>query len=382
VSGLALRGALAAGLALLGAPWTGRAQEGRPAAGATAAAAARGVAWLCSAQNVDGSWGSFESRRPGEIWTDTRASHRAFGQASTALCVLALERPARRDPAAAAAFRRGVERLLAEPPVGRASGQTFYDTWTHTYMLEALARAAGSPLLAARREAIRSTLQREVGLLAERQSADGGWGYYDFEHSRPVPSGNESTSFLTGAALLALRAAADAGARVEPRIVADGLTCLARLRLPSGAYAYGTYAQLLPAWDPNEVKGSLCRSQPCNLALFLAGRGGVDAAALRAGLDALRAGNHFLEIGRGRPMPHEAWYATSGYYVLFGRYYAARVVRALPPAERGDHAAWLAASTLRWQEADGSWFDFPLYGYHKAYGTAYALLMLQELELD
>lgn len=359
------------------------AQDGRPALtrGAHAAAAARGVAFLVSSQNPDGSWGSFETRRPDEIFTDTRASHRAFLEATSALCVLALERPARTDPRAAEAFRRGLAHLLAAEPVGRATGETFYDTWTHTYLLEALSRAAGSPLAAAQREALRSVLQREVGLLAQRQAADGGWGYYDFGHSRAVPTGNESTSFLTGAALLALDAAAAAGATVEPRVIADGLTCLERLRLPTGAYAYGTYAQLMPAWDPNQVKGSLGRSQPCNLVLFAHARG-VDAAALRRGLDELRRHHHFLEIGRGRPQPHEAWYATSGYYVLFAHYYAARVLAALPAAERGDLPAWLAERTVAWQETDGSWFDFPLYGYHRAYGTAYALLTLQELGQD
>jgi hypothetical protein len=29
------------------------------------------------------------------------------------------------------------------------------------------------------------------------------------------------------------------------------------------------------------------------------------------------------------------------------------------------------------QEKDGSWFDFPFYAYHKAYGTAFAIMSLQ-----
>ena len=344
-------------------------------------AAARGVAFLVSSQRADGAWGSFETRRPSEVYTDTVASHRAFEGATTALCVLALERPARRDPTAARAFQRGLERLLAAPPVGRASGQTFYDTWTHTYLVEALARAASSPLVGEGRAAVLEVLRREVALLCERQAADGGWGYYDFQHSRPVPSGHESTSFLTAAALLALRAAAAAGVPPPTSAVEDGLTCLARLRLPSGAYAYGTYAQLMPAWDPNEVKGSLGRAQPCNLALVLHDRG-VDTKAMRTGLETLRGFDHFVQIGRGRPVPHEAWYATAGYYALFGRWYAARVASALPPGERGELPAWIASSTIRWQDPDGSWFDFPLYGYHKPYGTALALLTLQELAPD
>jgi hypothetical protein len=28
------------------------------------------------------------------------------------------------------------------------------------------------------------------------------------------------------------------------------------------------------------------------------------------------------------------------------------------------------------QDADGSWWDYPLYNYHQPYGTAYALMTL------
>lgn len=42
------------------------------------AALDRGVRWLIDHQNPDGSWGSFESARPMEIYLGTVASHRAF----------------------------------------------------------------------------------------------------------------------------------------------------------------------------------------------------------------------------------------------------------------------------------------------------------------
>src|SRR5262245_19863940 len=54
----------------------------------------RGVAFLVSEQNPDGSWGSFESARPGEIYMDNLSSHRAFRDATSALCVMALLEPA------------------------------------------------------------------------------------------------------------------------------------------------------------------------------------------------------------------------------------------------------------------------------------------------
>ncbi|MEO0477162.1 MAG: hypothetical protein AAF085_14515, partial [Planctomycetota bacterium] len=81
--------------------------------------------------------------------------------------------------------------------------------------------------------------------------------------------------------------------------------------------------------------------------------------------------------GKGRPMPHEAWYATAGYYFMFGHYYAGRVIEQLPEPDRADHAQWLARVMADTNEADGSWFDFPLYGYYQAYGTAFGVLTLQ-----
>ena len=57
-------------------------------------------------------------------------------------------------------------------------------------------------------------------------------------------------------------------------------------------------------------------------------------------------------------------------------FYFTEAVRLLP---RGQHAAFakrLAPVILRHQEKDGSWWDYPLYNYHQAYGTGYALMAL------
>lgn len=363
-------------LALLALSGVARAQQD------PAAAHARGVAFLVEHQNADGSWGTFASTRTSEIYLGTVASLRAFEQATSALCVLALQEPARKDPAARAALTRGLEHLLTTPPALRAQGDTFYDTWTHTFLVEALAALSHDPAYAAREEAIVAVLRREVELLLARQGADGGWGYYDFAWALSHPSGRESTSFLTGAALLALHAAAEVGVTVAPAVIEGGLRCLERLRLPDGAYIYGTYLQQHPRHLANRAKGSLGRSQPCELALWFHGRPAVSPDVLRAGVERLREQHHFLAIGRGRPMPHEAWYYTAGYYVLFGRYYAARAIATLSPDARQELSGWLAATTAGDQDADGSWIDFPLYGFHKAYGTAFALLTLQALHAD
>jgi cytochrome b561 len=51
-------------------------------------------------------------------------------------------------------------------------------------------------------------------------------------------------------------------------------------------------------------------------------------------------------------------------------------IEQLPAAERGPHRDQLAHVLLRVQEPDGSWWDFPVYDYHKQYGTAFALMAL------
>ena len=337
----------------------------------------RGVHFLVETQNSDGSWGTFESARPGEIYLDNLSSHRAFKQATSALCLLALQKPAHTDTNAAAALDKGLHYVLNERFAGRASGSTFYDTWAHTYLVQALSRLHEDVRLADRRSQIRELLERELQLLHERQSADGGWAYYDFGYAAATPTGNMSTSFNTAAALVAMHEASAAHCNVNLQIIHDALACLERLRLPSGAYVYGTYAQLNPAAGYNKVKGSLGRSQSCNLALWLYKRD-ISQQQLLEGLANLRNEHHFIEIGKGRPYPHEAWYSTAGYYFMFGHYYAARIIRELEdPAQREDYRQWMLSTMTRLQDPDGSWFDFPLYGYHKAYGTAFGLLALQ-----
>ena len=48
-------------------------------------------------------------------------------------------------------------------------------------------------------------------------------------------------------------------------------------------------------------------------------------------------------------------------------------VELLPEAERRHFQDHLAKILIPLQEKDGSWWDFPLYDYHRQYGTAMAL---------
>ena len=78
-----------------------------------------------------------------------------------------------------------------------------------------------------------------------------------------------------------------------------------------------------------------------------------------------------------RPIPHEAWYNISGYFYLFGFYYASLVLdEKLPDDEKRRLYPHLANGVLYCRQPDGSFWDYPLYDYHYHYGSAFALLAL------
>ncbi|MEM6507154.1 MAG: hypothetical protein AAF711_17075 [Planctomycetota bacterium] len=337
-----------------------------------------GVDWMVDNQNPDGSWGSFDTGRTREVMLGALGSHDGFGKACLALGVMAMQDASRDDPQAYDAFIAGLELLLDIEPVGRATGQVFYDTWAHTYMVQCLAKLYPDHRLVEYRERMAVVMEREIQAVLDRQSADGGWAYYDFGTTQAQPTGQYSTSFNTAAVLVAFYDARQVGFDIPQDAVDDAIEALARLRFPQGAYGYSFGHRLRPDGAPNKIQGSIGRNQVCNLALYLWQRE-VTVEDLALGVEDLRKWHYHILIGKGRPMPHEAWYATAGYYFMFGHYYASRVIEQLPGPERADHAAWLAQVMADTNEADGSWFDFPLYGYYQAYGTAFGVLTLQHV---
>jgi hypothetical protein len=336
----------------------------------------KGTLFLINTQNRDGSWGTFESARPGQVYLGTAASHDAFRNASTALCCMALMEvpPELNDNARRMALNKGLRYLMSQKPEGRASSDTLYHIWSLTYVTQCLSRAIKYEYLDIAKDELVTCARKWLWMLQYMQSADGGWAYYDFGYGLRKPSGWHSTSFNTAASLGALWEAEKAGLEINPKVKEAALRCLERLRTPDKSFTYGTYCQQLPAWIVNRPKGALGRSQACNLMLFRYGK--IPAADLKLGLDRLFQEHHFIKMGQNRPYPHESWYATAGYYFFFGHFYAAAVINELPFEEQTPYRKALARVLLTCQQKDGSWWDFPLYGYYKSYGTAFALLSL------
>src|SRR5262249_7515994 len=137
-------------------------------------------------------------------------------------------------------------------------------------------------------------------------------------------------------------------------------------RKPDGSYLYfatnnGNAAPPALMLEINQLPGSLGRVQACNLALRLWGDEYITDDVLKTWLDHLIARNGWLDLGRKKPIPHESFAKVAGYFYYYGHYYAGLCLGQLPARERSFYQDHLAHIIMERQEADGSWFDFPLY---------------------
>jgi hypothetical protein len=350
----------------------------RPPAKAVEDAITRGADFLIADQNPDGSWGSARNTKGLNIYAPVPGAHHAFRGAVTSLAVSALIEVNDDRPQARKALRRGEDWLVEHlPSVRRATPRAVYNVWTHAYGIQALTRMMRrSPGDEARQERLRGLIREQIELLRRYESVYGGWSYYDFHAHTRKPSGRPM-SFTTAAVLVALREAQEAGVKPPPTLVRRALAVLRRQQKPDFSYLYSGYGRWRPMAGINRPGGSLGRSQACNVARRLWGEEAVTDAVLTTWLDRLFARNEWLGMGRKRPVPHESWFAVAGYFYYFGHYYAALCIEQLPADEQPFYQHHLARVLLRLQEKDGSWWDYPLYDYHRPYGTAFALMALR-----
>jgi hypothetical protein len=349
-----------------------------PRAPHTSAAASeparRGVDYLLRTQNKNGSWGTGETARDREVLANVPGSLHAFRAGTTGLCVMALWRSPFREAESREAALRGLEFLLHEGVVRRPNGMELYNVWSFGYGLRALAAVLPSLEDPKLKERVLAVAGQLIHALEIYQTPDGGWGYYDFDVGSYNPS-DSSMSFTTATILVSLHAIEKQGVEVPRRMLDRAIKSIRKQRMEDGSYLYGPYLQYRPEHGVNKVKGSLGRTQSCNLALWLYGEN-VTEDDLRAGIERLFREHRFLDIARKRPIPHEAWYFNSGYFYYYGLFYAGLVLDLLPEADRARYRDSLEKLIIDRQEKDGSWWDYPLYSFHKPYGTAYALLTL------
>jgi hypothetical protein len=338
------------------------------------AAIARGVGYLVGSQNPTGSWGSPASNL-WDIYAPVPGSYYAFEVAVTALAVEGLRAAAPDDAGARAAVRRGVDFLLAHHDrAKRISPDVLYNVWGHAYALDAFCSAIDAEQDPARLEALRAAAAKAVDFLARFEFVDGGWGYYNFDIVARRPE-HGATSFTTGTVLVALARARARGIAVPERLVRRAVALLETCRKPDWAFAYSWEHRFHPQGGINKTNGSLARTAACVDALLHVGEDVPVARRVQA-LDDLALRGRFLLIARKYPIPHETWFQNSGYFCFYGYYYASDLLARVPPTVARRHARHIAATLLPLQEPDGSWWDYQLYGYHKAYGTGYLLTVL------
>lgn len=338
----------------------------------------RGIKFLVSDQNENGSWGSATKTKSLNIFAPVPGAHHAFRAGTTSLCIAALLEAASADDAKAQQAIDRSEQWLYEhiSQLRRATGDAIYNVWGHCYAIQAMVR------LHKRHQGETKKQERLVGLIEEQfeklqryESVDGGWGYYDFRYQSNQPT-SSSISFVNGSVLVALAEARDIGVDPPKRMVTRAIDALKRQMKPDHSYLYGEYLKDRPAREINRPGGSLGRSQCCNAALRMWGEQTVTNDVIEDWLVRLYLRNGWLDIGRKRPIPHESWMQVAGYFYYYGHYYAGISLEQLPKKSQERFSPYLAKLMLDRQEKNGSWWDYPLYDYHRPYGTAFALMTL------
>ena len=343
----------------------------------------RGIYFLLGNQNKDGSWGTPRNTKGLNIYAPTFHSHYAFRLAVTALCTSALIEAGGETPQARAALKDSEAYLLEHlPKLRRATADAMYNVWAHGYGLQALVRlrtrekAEADPDIP-KIKRIEAVIQTQFDRLTRYESVDGGWGYYDFRVGTQKPA-SSSISFVNGTVLVAFHEAKVAGIEPPPHLVKRALASLKRQHLPDGSFLYGEYLKNSPRRGINRPAGSLGRTQVGNLAMRLWGDKRITDKVIVDWLDRLFARNEWLGIGRKRPVPHESWFQIAGYFYYYGHYYAGMLMDHVPEKERPRLQDHLATTIMKLQEKDGDWWDYPLYDYHRQYGTAMAVMILQK----
>lgn len=334
------------------------------------------LAWLVKNQNADGSWGSHHSPRSIEVLASIPGSQYAFRVATTALCVMAITDAKLPIDGAAEAAERGLDYLLKDFDVKRQSGMEHYNVWSMGYALECFGEQLKRRPEDPRAKQMRAACDTLVKRLGEYQTLDGGWGYLSLDAVPTYQPSDTSMSFTTATVLLGLHVAGQQGIAIPKKLLERAVDHIERSRLSDDAFLYGEYLKFRPRMGINELYGSACRTPLCLRALDLFGRK-VETKHYVSSLENLLVKSpDYQKASVRRPIPHESWYSISGYFYLYGHAYAAYVLERLPKAEQDRFWPLLVDAVQYCREPDGSFWDYPLYSYHKPYGTALAILAL------
>lgn len=373
---------LATMLCLLTAPDSSPAKTGDDWRAEATAGLQKAISYLLEHQEPDGAFGHWRGPIGSDDWYwSIPGQHYSWQVATTAItCVTLMDLADLAPEGAEEALLRGLDHVCENGRRKRIANWDTDNVWAYVYALEAVARAlAEDPQrIGVERCARLRTLGEDlIETLEWYQSPDGGWAYYDNPPYTRRPKWG--TSFVTASLLIIFEQCQLVGLAVPDKMQERGLRALRRCRLPNGAYDYNV--SVIPSTRGltgiNQIKGSLCRIQVGNLALRICGdEGEVNYEQMAVGLEQLMRHHKFISLSRGRPFPHEAYYANSGYFFFYGHYYAAGVIELLPREMRLDWWPRLVEKVLATQESDGSMWDYSMFSYHRIYGTAWSASVL------
>lgn len=339
----------------------------------------RGVDFLIAHQNSNGSWGSATRTKNLNIYAPLPGAHHAYRAGASGLAISGLIDAADPRPEAKVTLDKAAAWAAAElPKLRRADPTTTYNAWGHAYGLRAISRFYTRETDPTKKTEWTRLGQEQVDLANRYADINGGWGYLDlFDGLTTQKPSGLPTAFTTASVLLAMDEARSVmRVNLDPSIVKKSIAGINAQRTPDFSYTYSFAHRMRPRLPINRPAGSLGRSQACNAALRVYQEPAITDTVLITWADRFLAREGFLSNGRKRPVPHEAAFQIAGYFYYYGIYYFTESVKLLPKDAQVPYAKRLASILLERQEKDGSWWDYPLYDYHQAYGTGYSLMAL------
>lgn len=239
----------------------------------------KGLEWLIANQSVEGAWPSPNNPGPGP----------------TGLCVMAFLAYGE-DPnfgAHATPVRRGIQHLIQEqdPKTGYLGGSMYH----HGFATLALAEAYGamdesrlwdeSKSPANRRRSIGQALELAVrtSITSQDKNSTGGWRY--------APNSTDADTSVSGAILVSLLAARNAGIEVPDKNIERAISYFTSMTSKSGQVAY---AGGLGGYDESQARVSIAA-----LVYSIAGRKDLNefkaCTAFLKAKDAIKVGDHYGE---------------------------------------------------------------------------------------
>jgi len=294
------------------------------------AAAAKGLAWLKSHQQGDGSLGA-----------------KGFGQSAVAASLAGRAFLMSGGTGPSDDYREAYEKSLryvlekvntegiVKEPEGSVAATMYNEAYVATFLAHAYRHHKDPKTL--------EKLEAMVSVILNAQNDDGAWRY-QFKKG-------DGDSSVTSCAMIALRAAKDAGLDVPPEALDKGSAYLLRLQNDDGGFRY-TAAPSGSAFP---------RSAAAAAALSAAGSGRTPAAE--------KARKYLEQFVPSEKLP-------PGSFFLYGHYYSVQVMcgSGIPAESSSKWQTSLVSELARFQGKDGNWDDAT---FGPEYGTATACVILQ-----